>query len=47
MIFNNTLKLPAYIDYISRDVIKIFNIKNLYSYDKILFKKICAKFHRL
>ncbi|BCL65901.1 hypothetical protein IOLA_269 [uncultured bacterium] len=39
MIFNNTLKLPAYIDYISRDVIKIFNIKNLYSYDKILFKK--------
>lgn len=39
MIFNNTLKLPAYIDYISRDTIKIFNIKNLYSYDKIMFKK--------
>ena len=39
MIFNNTLKLPAYIDYLSRDALKIFNIKYLYSYDKILFKK--------
>lgn len=39
MIFNHTLKLPAYIDYLSRDTLKIFNIRNLYSYDKILFKK--------
>lgn len=39
MIFNKTLKLPAYIDYLTRDTLKIFNIKHMYSYDKIMFKK--------